>query len=71
MNNEQHIPDELNPRYIFSSTRNALLIDILSGKVNPQELAARELANRGYDHYGKFVGFGRAEEILNEWLEEA
>lgn len=65
---QAHVPDELNPAYTFSSTRNAILLDMVSGKIDPVAMAAKELADRGYDHSGKFVGFSHAEDIFFEFM---
>ena len=59
--------DETNPRFTFSTTRNAILVDAVQGKVNLLTLAALELANRGYDHNGQFVGFAKSQEIFEEF----
>lgn len=64
MTNRTELPDELNPKYMFQTTSNELLSQIAKGKVNPVELAKRELANRGYDANGDWVGFKKAEELL-------
>ena len=65
---QAHVPDELNPAYTFSSTRNAILLDMVSGKIDPVAMAAKDLADRGYDHSGKFVGFSHAEDIFFEFM---
>ena len=69
--NTQNIPDDLNPRFIFSTTASVMLVDALNGTINLQDLAARELAARGLDGHGKWVGFDRAAEILAEYFENA
>jgi hypothetical protein len=65
---QDQVPDELNPAYTFSGTRNAILLDMVSGKIDPVAMAAKELAGRGYDHSGKFVGFSHAEDIYFEFM---
>jgi len=64
MKTTTELPDELNPKYMFQTTANDILSQIALGKVNPVELAKRELANRGYDANGEWVGFKKAEELL-------
>jgi hypothetical protein len=51
------IPDDLNPIFIFSLTANELLSKIAKGEINSQELAKRELENRGMNIDGQWVGF--------------
>ena len=40
------IPDEENSEFLFSITSNKLLLDIVSGKIDPKELAKKELKGR-------------------------
>lgn len=54
---EEELSDELNPQFLFQTIHTSLLVDILSGKINPVEGARRELQNRGLDERGKWVGF--------------
>lgn len=49
--------DYENPCFLFSMVSNALLGGIVRGELNAIELAKKELANRGYDENGKWVGF--------------
>ena len=69
--NINNIPDDLNPKFLFSTTASTLLVNALNGTINLQDLAAKELANRGLDGHGKWVGFDRAAEILAEYFENA
>ncbi len=55
--------DELNPEFIFQGTATDLLLAAVSGMIDPALLAQRELANRGLDAKGQWVGFDRAREI--------
>ena len=57
--------DELNPKYLFSLTWNDLLVKIVSGEVDPVQLAREQLANRGLDQSGKSVGFDKAAKIVS------
>lgn len=57
MNNTTQTPDNLNPAYIFQAAEKELLIKLANGTLNAQELATKELANRGLDTTGKWVGF--------------
>lgn len=56
-------PDDLNPRYIFSLTATALLVEALRGDFDLKLLIRRELANRGQDDKGNWVGFDKAAQI--------
>lgn len=49
--------DELNAQFLYSMIANDLLIAIVNGQIDPKELAAAELANRGFDNNGKWIGF--------------
>jgi hypothetical protein len=51
------LPDELNPKYLFSMTQTELLCAIVNGKIDTKELAWQELRNRGCDAKGSWVGF--------------
>lgn len=55
--------DETNPQFLFSLTATDLLLAVVNGLVDPGLLARRELANRGLDQDGAWVGFPRAREI--------
>ena len=51
------VADELNPAFILSSVSSELLSQVIKGKIDLQELAKREMENRGLDVNGKWVGF--------------
>ena len=55
--------DELDPRYIFSMTATQLLTEALKGEFDITYLMRRELANRGLDKEGKWIGFDKAKEL--------
>jgi hypothetical protein len=56
-------PDDLNPKYIFSLVPTALLVEALRGDFDLKQLIRRELANRGQDDKGNWVGFDKAAQI--------
>ncbi|MBL7901592.1 MAG: hypothetical protein JNK73_06330 [Bacteroidia bacterium] len=56
-------PDDLNPKFIFSTTATALLIEALKGGFDLKHLIRQELANRGVDDNGNWVGFEKAKVI--------
>ena len=58
--------DEKNTAFIFSMTDTSLLVEAINGAIDLERLAATELAHRGLDQGGDWVGFDRAEEILNQ-----
>ncbi|HRE97760.1 MAG TPA: hypothetical protein PK637_13405 [Flavobacteriales bacterium] len=55
--------DDENPTYIFGSTNNRVLVDAMKGEFDLIYMVRRELANRGLDSDGKWVGFDKAREI--------
>lgn len=57
------LKDDANPAYLFSTTWTELLVRIVSGEVSATFMASMELANRGLDKQGKWVGFDQADKI--------
>jgi len=55
--------DDINPRFIFSTTATALLVEALRGDFDLKLLIRRELANRGLNGEGNWVGFDKAAQI--------
>jgi len=55
--------DDDNPSYIFNLTSNRLLSEAIKGDFDLIYLVRRELANRGLDSNGKWVGFDEAKKI--------
>lgn len=55
--------DDDNPVFLFGTTNTSLLLKVASGEISAQFLAQMELANRGLDKNGKWVGFAQAEKI--------
>ena len=49
--------DETNPKFNLTLTANSLLSKIAKGEINLQELAKRELENRGHNIDGFWDGF--------------
>ena len=60
---DPNVSDQQNPLYLFSLTSSDLLLAIAGGLVDPGLLARQELASRGLDLDGTWVGFARAREI--------
>ena len=55
--------DDINPRFIFSTTATALLVEALRGDFDLKQLVRRELADRGLNAEGNWVGFDKAAQI--------
>lgn len=55
--------DDNNPSFIFSLTSNQLLSEAIKGDFDLVYLVRRELANRGLDSNGRWVGFNEAKRI--------
>lgn len=60
---ENNIPDDLNPKYVFSGTSTEVLVNLINSGDKVIELLHEALANRGVDLQGKWVGFQAAEEL--------
>lgn len=57
--------DAENPAYIFSLTSTQVLVEALKGDFDLKYMVRRELANRGQDENGQWVGFEEAAQIHN------
>jgi hypothetical protein len=64
MSGLQRCKDAENPQFIFSMTDTQLLIDVIKGTIDINQLAKIELANRGLNMDGAWVGFKQAREEL-------
>lgn len=60
---EKNLTDEQNTAHLFNLTHTELLCKIVKGEIDPVQIAREQLANRGLDHYSKWVGFDEAEKI--------
>ena len=47
----------------------SILTDIVHEREDAYSAACRELQSRGFDAYGEWIGFRRAEAYWNEWLD--
>lgn len=56
------LSDDANPKYIFSTIATSLMVSIVKGEIDPHRLAAEELAKRGLNMDGKWIGFKAAEQ---------
>jgi len=57
------IKDDENPGLMFQKVFTSLLVKIAKGEISAQYLASAELAIRGLDKDGQWVGFEQAEKI--------
>lgn len=55
--------DEENPAFLFSCTWTSLLTQIAKGDIDANYIAKVELANRGLDLNGQWVGFAKAKRL--------
>ena len=55
------LSDEKNPEFLFQTTDKDLLVQIVSHVVDPFFWSRKELANRGLNRSGQWVGFKEAE----------
>jgi hypothetical protein len=55
--------DDINPRFIFSLTATVILAEALRGDFDLKQLIRRELANRGLNAEGNWVGFDKAAQV--------
>jgi len=56
-------PDELNPVYLFQLTHAGLLVRCAGGDFDLQQMAKDELARRGLNLNGEWVGFNLEEKF--------
>jgi hypothetical protein len=55
--------DELDPRHIFNMTSTQLLTEALREEFDINYMIRRELAKRGLDNEGKWIGFDKARQL--------
>ncbi len=53
------IEDSKNPAFLFQTIHTDLLVKILAGDIDAKMVAEYELANRGLNRDGKYVGFNQ------------
>ena len=61
------LPDEMNPRHALSLTPTDLLAAVVRGELDLNLIAKLELANRGQDDHGEWVGFEKADMTLGDY----
>ncbi len=57
---DEDLSDNENPDFLFSTTFTSLLTKIAHGDIDAEFYARRELANRGLDLNGNWIGFKAA-----------
>ena len=60
------LEDALIPKYAVQVLSTPLLVKFAKGEINMERMARSELANRGLDVDGKWVGCDTAEHILKK-----
>lgn len=60
---DENVPDDLNPKFIFNSTHTELLVKAVKGEIDLMRLVREQLAQRGVDENGFWVGFNEAKKI--------
>lgn len=61
---EGTIPDDENPMFIFSLISSKLLTMGIRGEISFMQLAKMQLAARGQNLKGEWIGFEQAEQLL-------
>ncbi len=61
----ERMPDCINPDLLLQTLHWFPLVQALKGEIDFNRLAAKELARRGMNKDGEWVGFGKAGEIHN------
>jgi|TARA_Y100000310_G_scaffold69014_1_gene64360 predicted house-cleaning noncanonical NTP pyrophosphatase (MazG superfamily) len=57
------ISDDKNPEYMFNTMDTSLVVGIANKKIDAVKYAKKQLAGRGFDKRGKWVGFEKAKKI--------
>jgi hypothetical protein len=55
--------DEINPMFMFSLTNTQLIAEALTGDFDVKYMLRGELANRGLDEKGLWIGFNQAKKL--------
>lgn len=59
----KEMTDEENPEYMFQGVPTSLVLKVALKKVDAIYQAKKELANRGFDKNGKWIGFPEAKKL--------
>lgn len=62
---EEELTDDNNPAYLYNTVNTSILVQIANGEIDANYIARVELANRGLDKKGNWVGFKAAARIHN------
>ena len=63
INDTHPCADDYDPRFMFSMIKTGLLVAAVRGEIDVQDLVKKELANRGLDWSGKWIGFAEAKSL--------
>lgn len=63
MDSINNLPDDCNPKFMFQTTDTELLVHAVNKKIDLLHLVKQELANRGLNKNGLWVGFEKAKKI--------
>jgi hypothetical protein len=55
--------DDDNPEFMFQTTNTSLLSKAVKGKIDLLKQAKKEMAARGFDKNGKWIGFDKAKKL--------
>lgn len=55
--------DKKNPEFAFQTMDTELLLKFASGEVDAMKMIKKEIANRGLNKDGEYVGFRQAEKV--------
>lgn len=62
---DRTIEDEDNPIFLFNGVHTSILTAILAGEIDADWLIRKELANRGLNTLGQWIGFEKAKQSNN------
>ena len=65
MSEDTRLSDDNNPEYLFNGINNSILIAAIKGEVDLMKLAKKEMANRGLDLNGEWIGFKEAGKLYS------
>ena len=63
INDSHPYADDYDPRFMFSMTKTGMLVAAVRGEINIAQLVKDELANRGLNWKGEWIGFEDAKSL--------
>lgn len=64
MSDYRNTEDDRNPKYALQGMDIELLVKAVNGEIDLTEIAKKELAQRGMDLNGEWIGFEKAKKIM-------